>query len=231
MRARRIQKRRNPILWVVIISVIIVIIGGGWYVYIKTYGNNIMKLSTVDYLIITRNGEKDGKIVFIRTMKDKKIVYIVELPEYPFYGDKNIGFDSSDPSFGLQIIKQMFDIDNPDDSYFITLNKDKIKYLSEELGVSPAESIISLLKRLSKRKLEIFDFLKVQKIARELRLEGNMTYGSFYRLLSTLSNNAVMFDEIKGLTKNPILVKVGGKEYKRIYLSPDDVKRVQGVLH
>jgi len=230
LRTRRAPKRGKSILWFVIIIVVLIITGSGWYIYTKTYGNNIMKLSTVDYLIATRDGNKDGKIVFIRTMKDKKIVYIVELPKYPFYGDKNIGFDSSDLSFGLQIVKQMFDIDNPDDSYFIMLDKRNMEFLSRELNVSSAEDMVGLLKNLSKRKLGIFDFLKVQKIAHELKPDGNMNYDSFYRLLSTLSNNAVMFDEIRGLTKNPILIKVGDKEYKRIYLLPDDVKRVQGVL-
>ncbi|MCD6546491.1 MAG: hypothetical protein J7K69_07550 [Thermotogae bacterium] len=233
MRARRTRKSRKSMFVLFILLIVVLIIGGGgWYLYTKTYGNSVMKLSTVDYLIATKNGDTDGKIVFIRSMKDKKIVYVVELPEYPFYGDKNIGFDSRDLSFGLQIIKQMFDIDTPDDSYFMTLSVDDMSYMASELGISLEEKdVVSLLKKLSKRKYGIFDFLKIQKIARELKLNGNMNYDSFYRLLISLSNNAVMFDEIKGLTKTPITIKVGDRQYKRIYLSPEDVKRIQEVLH
>ena len=149
MRARRTRKSRKSMFVLFILLIVVLIIGGGgWYLYTKTYGNSVMKLSTVDYLIATKNGDTDGKIVFIRSMKDKKIVYVVELPEYPFYGDKNIGFDSRDLSFGLQIIKQMFDIDTPDDSYFMTLSADDMNYMASELEISfKKKDVVSLLIR------------------------------------------------------------------------------------
>ncbi|MDI3471736.1 MAG: hypothetical protein PWQ20_174 [Thermotogaceae bacterium] len=232
LKARRTQRSRKPVLIVLVILIIVLIVGGaGWYIYTRTYGNELMKLQTVDYLFATKNGGTDGKIVFIRTMKDKKIAYVVELPEYPFYGDENIGFDSNDLSLGLQITKQMFSLTTPNDSYFMVLNDQNIDYMINELNISLEEKdLISLLKALSKKKFGIFDFLKIQNLARELKLNGNMNYDSFYRLLSFLSNNAVMFDEVKGITKSPVKIKVGDREYNRIYLSPDDVKRVQEVL-
>lgn len=219
-----IKRRKTGLFWA-ILGVIFAVMGFGLWFLLSL--NNLRKSPefvspVIHYVFILKDQQK---AYFIRVDNSKRMMYVIELPQYAFNPLNNRSLDVQNPLDVFSFAEAMIELPSSF-RYYAVIDSEQIKKLAKSLLGNGIESFENFLKSLAVRKSKFFDHLLVRGWLRTLRNENTMSVAALYKLIYESNRNALRFYTVSGILEKPLTVTVDGKKYQRLYL---DVKSIEAV--
>ncbi len=219
-----IKKRKTGLFWVLLALIFVAAGFGLWFVL----SLNSLKRSPefaspiVHYVFILKDQQK---AYFIRVDTTKKMLYVIELPQYAFNPLNNRSLDVQNPLEVFSFTESMVEFSSSF-RYYAIVDSQQIKKLARYILGNGVESFENFLRSLSVRKGKIFDHVLVGQWLKEIKNEKTLTAAAFYKLIYEASRNALRFYSVKGSFEKPLTITVDGKKFQRLYL---DVQTIQAI--
>lgn len=219
-----IKRRKTGLFWVML-GVIFVVIGFGLWFLLSL--NRLRKSPefaspVVHYVFILKDQQK---AYFMRVDNGKRMMYVIELPQYAFNPLNNRSLDVQNPLDVFSFAEAMIELTSSF-RYYAVVDSEQIRKLAKNLLGNGVESFENFLRSLAVRKGKFFDHLLVQGWLRTLRNENTMSTAALYKLIYESNRNALRFYTVSGMLEKPLTITVDGKKYQRLYL---DVKSIEAV--
>lgn len=219
-----IKRRKTGLFWVML-GVIFVVIGFGLWFLLSL--NRLRKSPefaspVVHYVFILKDQQK---AYFVRVDNGKRMMYVIELPQYAFNPLNNRSLDVQNPLDVFSFAEAMIELTSSF-RYYAVVDSEQIRKLAKNLLGDGVESFENFLRSLAVRKGKFFDHLLVQGWLRTLRNENTMSTAALYKLIYESNRNALRFYTVSGMLEKPLTITVDGKKYQRLYL---DVKSIEAV--
>lgn len=219
-----IKRRKTGLFWVML-GVIFVVIGFGLWFLLSL--NRLRKSPefaspVVHYVFILKDQQK---AYFMRVDNGKRMMYVIELPQYAFNPLNNRSLDVQNPLDVFSFAEAMIELTSSF-RYYAVVDSEQIRKLAKNLLGDGVESFENFLRSLAVRKGKFFDHLLVQGWLRTLRNENTMSTAALYKLIYESNRNALRFYTVSGMLEKPLTITVDGKKYQRLYL---DVKSIEAV--
>lgn len=220
-----IKRRKTGLFWVML-GVIFAVIGFGlWFLFSL---NNLRKSSefaspVVHYVFILKDQQK---AYFMRIDNGKRMIYVIELPQYAFNPLNNRFLDVQNPLDVFSFTEAMIELPSSF-RYYAVVDLEQIKKLAKSLLGNGVESFENFLRNLAVRKSKFFDHLLVQGWLRTLRNENTMSIAALYKLIHESNRNALRFYTVSGILEKPLTITVDGKKYQRLYLDTKSIEAVR----
>lgn len=219
-----IKRRKTGLFWVML-GVIFVVIGFGLWFLLSL--NRLRKSPefaspVVHYVFILKDQQK---AYFVRVDNGKRMMYVIELPQYAFNPLNNRSLDVQNPLDVFSFAEAMIELTSSF-RYYAVVDSEQIRKLAKNLLGNGVESFENFLRSLAVRKGKFFDHLLVQGWLRTLRNENTMSTAALYKLIYESNRNALRFYTVSGMLEKPLTITVDGKKYQRLYL---DVKSIEAV--
>lgn len=219
-----IKRRKTGLFWVML-GVIFVVIGFGLWFLLSL--NRLRKSPefaspVVHYVFILKDQQK---AYFVRVDNGKRMMYVIELPQYAFNPLNNRSLDVQNPLDVFSFAEAMIELTSSF-RYYAVVDSEQIRKLAKNLLGDGVESFENFLRSLAVRKGKFFDHLLVQGWLRTLRNENTMSTAALYKLIYESNRNALRFYTVSGILEKPLTITVDGKKYQRLYL---DVKSIEAV--
>lgn len=220
-----IKRKRTGLFWVVL-ALILAGVGFGLWFFLSL---NSLKRSpeftstVVHYAFILKDQQK---AYFIRIDTGKRMMYVIELPQYAFNPLNNRFLDVQNPLDVFSFAESMIELSSSF-RYYAMADSEQIKRLAKSLLGNGVESFENFMKSLAVRKANPFDHVLVGKWLKELKNENTMTVAAFYKLIYESSRNALRFYTVKGILEKPLTITVDGKKYQRLYLDTKSIEALK----
>lgn len=219
-----IKRRKTGLFWVML-GVVFVVIGFGLWFLLSL--NRLRKSPefaspVVHYVFILKDQQK---AYFMRVDNGKRMMYVIELPQYAFNPLNNRSLDVQNPLDVFSFAEAMIELTSSF-RYYAVVDSEQIRKLAKNLLGDGVESFENFLRSLAVRKGKFFDHLLVQRWLRTLRNENTMSTAALYKLIYESNRNALRFYTVSGMLEKPLTITVDGKKYQRLYL---DVKSIEAV--
>jgi len=226
-RALRLRKRRriNYLILTITLTIVVIFTYLG-YLYVSNYNSRVMKSNVVDFIFILG----DHRVVFVRDSSPRRIVYLVIFPPFGFDGNELVSLQGS-PENVARSVEKMLKLEKADGGiYHLLLSDDSLEKLKRIFKLEDSKDFPDFVEKFSKRGFKFLDLLKIIRISRNLGSSGNVGKAEFLRFFKGVGSRALLTYEVEGLTPQPITIKVGDREYRRIYLSPESLRGVREVI-
>ncbi|AJC74646.1 hypothetical protein AJ81_02070 [Pseudothermotoga hypogea DSM 11164 = NBRC 106472] len=220
-----IKKRRTGLFWV-LLAVLIAGAGFGLWFFLSLNslkGSAEFTSPVVHYAFILKDQQK---AYFIRVDLSKRMIYVIELPQYAFNPLNNRLLDVQNPLEVFSFAESMIELSSSF-RYYAVVDSEQIKRFSKALLGNGAESFENLLRNLAVRKSNPFDHVLTRKWLGEFRNENTMTVAALYKLVYESGRNALRFYTVKGVLEKPLTIIVDGKKYQRLYLNVESIEAIK----
>lgn len=168
----------------------------------------------------SNNSELFNKLIILNG--EKRISYVINIPQHLFIFSKNIDANNSNPRDFAVIFGQVLGI-KTDYTYSIVLKKEFLK----KVRVKNADELV---KNISKKGLKLIDYFKLRSQVEVLRPESVITEAALAKLYAGLGKFNIINYEVPTLTKFPLKITVGGKTFIRIYADEEKFNELKNDL-
>ncbi|HBT38624.1 MAG: Uncharacterized protein XD58_0122 [Thermotoga sp. 50_1627] len=220
-----IKKRKSGLFWV-LLAVLIAGAGFGLWLFLSLNslkGSAEFASPVVHYAFILKDQQK---AYFVRVDLGKRMIYVIELPQYAFNPLNNRMLDVQNPLEVFSFAESMIEFSSSF-RYYAVVDSEQIKRFAKILLGNGAESFENLLRSLAVRKAGLFDHVLVRKWLKEFSNENTMTAAALYKIMYESTRNALRFYTVKGTLEGPLTITVDGKRYQRLYLDAESIEAIR----
>ncbi|MEN3007515.1 hypothetical protein [Pseudothermotoga sp.] len=220
-----IKRRKTGLFWMILGIILAMAVFGSWFLLSL---NNLRKSPefsspVVHYVFILKDQQK---AYFIRVDNGKRMMYVIELPQYAFNPLNNRSLDVQNPLDVFSFAESMIEFSSSF-RYYAVVDSEQIKKLAKGLLGNGIESFENFLKSLSVRKSKFFDHLLVRSWLKALKNENTMSVAALYKLIYESNRNALRFYTVSGMLEKPLIITVDGKKYQRLYLDAKSIEAIK----
>ncbi|PLV57183.1 hypothetical protein [Thermotoga sp. SG1] len=210
------MKRSSKIL-LIVVFVVVAVVAVGFLYYRSFHSSPDYRAEEIHYLF-----RVEDESYFVRIDDAKRMVYVVSFPKESYDPERKESLFSERPLSDLEKIENLLKV-KAERVFYSVMSKEEFLKLSQNLFGRQVESFADFVKELSKRKVKFFDFLFVGSWVKNFGF-NNLNRFSLYKFLEKVSSYAIDIFEAPTITKAPVIVKVQGKEYQRLYLDPEKLE-------
>jgi len=240
------KKPKRKIPWSLLLILFAVAFTGFflYYTHNLLFDSSDMTEPVVDFLFLIQD---KGEVFFIRSNKQQKISYAVQMPLKSFEPIQAVSLDQSTPQGVYNSIEKLFGRANR--SFWATIETSDfaaLARLSKRSPLSPntaegprtgsSESphdihhFIELVQQIDLSAFEFIFFPKM-KALQDIFVMDNFNNRSAYRLVDQLKNFAYKATPVTFLTKNPVTIRYRSGsaevEVERFYLDDKSLKSIK----
>jgi len=231
-------KRKVPWLLILILIAIAFAVFFLFYTHNLLYDSSDMTEPVVDFLFLIQDKEE---VFFIRSNRQQKISYAVQMPLKSFEPIQAVSLDQSTPQGIYNSIEKLFGRANR--SFWATIETSDFTVLAQlsknapdvsQTGASaPSYDIhhfIGLVQQIDLSVIEFIFFPKMKALQNIFKMD-NFNNRSAFRLVDQLKNYAYKATPVAFLTKNPVTIRYltdsGEVEVERFYLDDKSLKSIK----
>ncbi len=222
MRIRRRRKNFLPLFMALL--VVIAVFALVYYTMSTSLKNSpIYSADKVLYII-----KRDASVAFVLVNSNEESVKVL-YTEANLYDPETGKQLNQDPIEDYAFFKDVFETGTTQWRY-LDLGGNEFSKFSKELTGKETRSIGDLLRALKKRG-GFFDIFVVGKVVKSLSEKSNLDNSALLKLLDSLRKYDLDERTVRGITKNPIKVKIEGDgEYERIYIDSREKEGIREFL-
>jgi hypothetical protein len=233
------KKPKKKVPWLVVIIVLLAAFGAFFLFYTHSllFESGDMTESIVDFLFLV---EDKNEVFFIRSNKQQKISYAVQMPLKSFEPIQAVSLDQKTPQGIYTSIEKLFGRANR--SFWATIQSSDFTRIRElgrlskntvvqdqEIGAD-IQTFIELIQALDISYFEFVFFSKMKALQNIFELD-NFNNRSTFRLVDQLSNYAYKATPVSFLTKKPVRITYQSgntkEEAERFYLDDKSLKSIK----